>query len=206
MLIDDADLIDRATLETIVHAAQNPRLRVAVIATLRDDRPVPEALTTLIDQYRKVSPTLSSSESELLASDRIEKLLQRVAQQTQFAVTVPSTRRKRFAKIIAQLSAGNPLAMLEVLRLGVGSGRMLIEPHRVGFRTFVRPRAEILQDCIVDRFQMLRADRPRESQLVAIFLITHGRIPRAITASALIGSRPMSHSNPASTSRKNGVD
>lgn len=171
VLIDDANHVDRATLEAVGHAASVPDAPFAVVARIDPVEVVPQALAGLVVEADLHLKPLQPHEARVVVEEACGG-----------AAHLGGDLARRWAR----RGGGVPLALVEALRHGLVSSELAVRTI-AGVDTFVartrasgRGRTLAAQGWIVRRLSILHADRPDDALLASIVAVAGGGLPRRI--------------------------
>ncbi|MBI2391624.1 MAG: ATP-binding protein [Deltaproteobacteria bacterium] len=175
VLVDDASLVDRATLDAIGHAASVPGAPFAVVVRLDPGDVVPPPLAQLVVEADVSLKPLQPHEATAVLED---------ACGGKERVSVEVVRRW------GRRGAGFPLAILESLRHGLSVGDLAIRNGRDGSAIVARSKASgrgrvlSAHAWIVRRLAVLEADRPHDALLASIVAIGGWGVRPSVIAEA----------------------
>lgn len=177
VLIDDAALVDRATLESIGHAASVPGAAFAVVVRLDPGDVVPAPLTTLIVEADVTLKPLQPHEATLVLEEACGG-----------KASVGSEVVKRWVR----RGAGHPLAILESLRHGFAVGDLAVRSGLGGAtivaRSKISGRGRVLSAhaWIARRLAVLEADREKDATISALVAIAGAGVSLRVLTEAAV--------------------
>lgn len=177
VLIDDASLVDRATLESIGHAASVPGAAFAVVVRLDPGDVVPSALGALVVEADVTLKPLQPHESVAVLEEACGGK----------ASVGPEVVRRWVRR-----GAGHPLAILESLRHGFSVGDLAVRNGLAGAtivaRSKVSGRGRVLSAhaWIARRLAVLEADRSQDATIAAVVAVAGGGVSQRVVADAAI--------------------
>jgi hypothetical protein len=171
VLVDDAALVDRASLEALGFAAGAPGATFGLVVRLDAADPMPSPLVSLVVEADITLRALAPHESASVLEDACGG-----------AASVSRDVVKRWVR----RGGGIPLAIVESLRLGLAIGELASRDGVVSPRSKVAGRGRTLspQAWIVRRLAALVTDRPNDATIVALVACA-GAIDRALLEEAL---------------------
>jgi hypothetical protein len=171
VLVDDAALVDRASLEAIGFAAAAPGASFGLVVRLDAADPMPSPLVSLVVEADISLRALAPHEAASVLEDACGG-----------AASVSRDVVKRWVR----RGGGIPLAIVESLRLGLAIGELASRDGVVSPRSKVAGRGRTLspQAWLVRRLAALATDRPDDASIVALVACA-GAIDRALLEEGL---------------------
>jgi hypothetical protein len=172
VLIDDAALVDRASLEAIGFAAAAAGATFGVVARLDASDPIPAPLATLVVEADATLRTLPPHEAASVLEDACGG-----------AAAVSRDVVKRWLR----RGGGSPLGILEALRHGLATSELAAREGVIAPRSKVAGRGRALspQAWLVRRLAALSTDRPEDALIVSLVACA-GALDRAMLEEALV--------------------
>ncbi|MBL8721614.1 MAG: hypothetical protein JNL79_36850 [Myxococcales bacterium] len=168
VLVDDASLVDRATLEAIGHAASVPDTRIAVVVRVDEGDVLPPALAQLVVEAEVTLRPLAPHEGAAVVEEACGP-----------GVAPEVVRRW------TRRGGGIPLAILESLRHGLALGDLAVRTGDGG-RTVIVPRSKTSgrgrtlgpRGWIARRATALGVDRPEDRLLLSLSCLAGSNVER----------------------------
>jgi len=177
ILVDDATLVDRATLDAIGHAASVPGASFAVIARIDQGDVVPQPLGTLVVEADLSLKGLQPHEATVVLEE---------------ACGGASSVSPEVVKRWARRGAGIPLAIIESLRHGLTVGDLAVRSGLTGTSIVARSKASgrgralSAHAWIARRLAVLESDRAHDALVAAIVALAGPGTPRAVVEEAAV--------------------
>jgi len=177
ILIDDASLVDRATLDAIGHAASVPGVAFAVVVRLDPGDVVPPSLGSMVVEADVTLKPLQPHEATVVLEEACGGK----------ASVGPEVVRRWVRR-----GAGIPLAILESLRHGFSVGDLAVRSGLGGATIVARSKASgrgrvlSAHAWIVRRLAVLEADRAQDSMVAAIVAIAGAGVTQRVVAEAAV--------------------
>jgi hypothetical protein len=174
ILVDDAALVDRATLEAIGHAASVPDVPFAVVARLDPGDVLPPPLTSLVVEADLALKPLQPHEATVLFEE---------------ACGGKSHVSPEVVKRWVRRGAGVPLAILESLRHGLAVGELAMrDGASISARSRISGRGRVLsaRAWIARRLAVLESDRPDEALVTVLVAIAGPWTERRVVEEAAV--------------------
>lgn len=171
VLVDDAALVDRASLEAIGFAAAAPGASFGLVVRLDAADPMPSPLVSLVVEADLSLRALAPHEAASVLED---------------ACGGTASVSRDVVKRWVRRGGGIPLAIVESLRLGLAIGELASRDGVVSPRSKVAGRGRTLspQAWLVRRLAALATDRPDDASIVALVACA-GAIDRALLEEGL---------------------
>ncbi len=177
VLVDDAALVDRASLEANGHAASVPGVPFAIVARLDAGDVLPSALAGLVVEADVSLKPLQPHEATAVVEE---------ACGGKAAVSPDVVRRW------VRRGAGVPLAIREGLRHGLAVGELAVREGLGGSQIVARSRASgrgralSPQAWIERRLAVLASDRPADALVVATIAVAGAGVTRGVIEEAVV--------------------
>jgi len=177
ILIDDATLVDRATLEAVGHAASVPGASFAVIARIDQGDVIPQPLASLVVEADLSLKPLQPHEATVVLEE---------------ACGGASSVSPEVVKRWVRRGAGVPLAIIESLRHGLTVGDLAVRSGLTGTSIVARSkssgrgRALSAHAWIARRLGVLESDRAHDALVAAIVALSGPGTPRAVVEEAAV--------------------
>ncbi|MGZ3450594.1 MAG: hypothetical protein ACXVEF_13420 [Polyangiales bacterium] len=174
ILIDDASLVDRPTLDAIGHAASVPDVSFAVVARLDPGDVLPAPLTGLVVEADLALKPLQPHEATVIFEEAC-------GGKTNVSPDVVRRWVRR--------GAGVPLAILESLRHGLAVGELAVrDGSTIAARSKISGRGRVLsaRAWIVRRLAVIDADRPDHGLMITLVATAGQWVDRRVIEEAAV--------------------
>lgn len=193
VLVDDATLVDRASLEAIGHAASVPGVPFAVVARLDVGDVLPAALAGLVVEADVSLKPLQPHEATAVVEE---------------ACGGKAAVSPEVVKRWVRRGSGVPLAILEGLRHGLSVGELAVRDGLGGSQIVARSKASgrgralSPHAWITRRLAVLASDRPADALVVSTVAIAGAGVRRDVIEEAVVDlGLPSSAASEASIER-----
>jgi len=177
VLIDDATLVDRATLEAVGHAASVPGAEFAVVARVDQGDVIPQPLSTLVVEADLSLKPLLPHEATVVLEE---------------ACGGASSVSPEVVRRWLRRGGGVPLAILESLRHGLSVGDLAVRTSLAGTSIVARSKASgrgrvlSAHAWIARRLAVLDTDRAHDALVAAICALAGPGTPREVIEEAAV--------------------
>lgn len=177
ILIDDATLVDRASLEAIGHAASGPGVAFAVVARIDAGDMIPDPLSAIVVEADLSLKALQPHEANAVLED---------------ACGGTASVSPEVVKRWVRRGGGVPLAILESLRHGLSVGDLAIRAGLGGSSIVARSKASgrgrvlSAHGWIARRLAVLEADRAHDAMITAVVALAGAGVPHRVIEEAVV--------------------
>ena len=177
ILIDDATLVDRATLEAIGHSASGPGVAFAIVARIDPADVLPAPLQSVIVEADLSLKPLQPHEANVVLEEACGG-----------GASVSPEVVKRWVR----RGGGAPLAILESLRHGLSVGDLAVRAGLGGSSIVARSKASgrgrvlSAHAWIARRLAVLEADRPHDALITEVVAIAGPGVPYRVVEEAVV--------------------
>lgn len=177
ILIDDATLVDRASLEAIGHAASGPGVAFAVVARIDPADVIPEPISAIVVEADLSLKPLQPHEANAVLEDACGG-----------AASVSPEVVKRWVR----RGGGVPLAIVESLRHGLSVGDLAVRAGLGGSSIVARSRASgrgrvlSARAWITRRLAVLEADRAHDALITAVVALAGPGVSYRVIEEAVV--------------------
>lgn len=177
ILIDDATLVDRASLEAIGHAASGPGVAFAIVVRIDPADVIPAPLTSLVVEADLSLKALQPHEANAVLEDACGG-----------GASVSPEVVKRWVR----RGGGVPLAIVESLRHGLSVGDLAVRAGLGGSSIVARSKASgrgrvlSAHGWIARRLAVLEADRPHDALITAVVAVAGPGVPYRVIEEAVV--------------------